>query len=280
MREIHVDQITGAVREMCMQACYDLPEDVAAALTAAREREESELGREILGELQENIAIARERRVAICQDTGITVVFVKLGQDVRIVGGSFNSAINEGVRRGYTEGYLRKSVVCDPLERKNTGDNTPAVIHIEVVPGDGLHLTVAPKGIGSENMSGVKMLVPALGSQGVIDFIYEVVERAGPNPCPPIVVGVGIGGTMEKAAILAKKALFRPLGQPHSLPHIAELEQKSLERINNSGIGPMGLGGRTTALAVQAEVYPTHIGGLPVAVNIQCHACRHAEKEL
>lgn len=277
MREIHVQTITDAVERLCIQACTTLSEDWWRAMEKATAREESPLGKSILKILQENARLAASTGEAICQDTGVAVIFLELGQEAHVTGGNLYEAINEGVRRGYTNGYLRKSVVDDPFIRKNTGDNTPGIIHTEIVSGDQLKITVAPKGIGSENMSGVRMLKPADGKEGIIKFVLEVVEAAGPNPCPPIIVGVGIGGNFEKVAQLAKKALLRPLGQRHPLPHIAELEEELLERINATGIGPQGLGGRMTALATHVETHPTHIGGLPAAVNLQCHAARHAE---
>ncbi|HCJ10485.1 MAG TPA: fumarate hydratase [Clostridiales bacterium] len=281
MREIDVKEVARAVEELCIEACYDLPEDVLAALEAAREAEESEVGREILDICIENARVAREQRVPICQDTGVTVVYLEVGQDVHLTGGDVFEAVTEGVRRGYDRGYLRKSVVDDPLfTRKNTGDNTPPIVYTDIVPGDRLKVTVVPKGTGSENMSALKMLTPAAGVEGVKRFIVETVDRAGSNPCPPVIVGVGVGGMMDKAAYLAKKALVRPVGRPHPQPEVARLERETLEEINKLGIGPQGLGGRTTALAVHIETHPTHIGALPVAVNIQCHAARHAERVL
>ncbi|OPY59598.1 MAG: L(+)-tartrate dehydratase subunit alpha [Pelotomaculum sp. PtaU1.Bin035] len=246
-------------------------------LQKAYEQEISPNGKEIIRQLLMNAGIAREERVPMCQDTGCAVVFVDLGQDVRIVGGDFYEAINEGVRKGYKEGYLRKSIVSHPLERKNTGDNTPAVIHTKIVPGENLRITVAPKGGGSENMSAVKMLKPSEGVEGVKKFVLEVVKAAGPDPCPPVVVGVGIGGTFEKAALLAKEALLRDLGEKSKHPDIAKLEEEILTEVNKLGIGPQGLGGRTTALAVHIEIFAAHIASLPVAVNINCHAARHKE---
>ena len=278
MREIGIECIVEAVEELCMHANYYLNEDVLSALKAAYGREESEAGRDVLGQLIENAAIARENNMAICQDTGMAVVFVELGQDLHITGGNLSEGIHEGVRRGYSRGYLRKSVVADPIERTNTGDNTPAVIHYDIVPGEQIRIVVAPKGFGSENMSAVKMLKPSDGLDGVRAFVLETVDKAGPNPCPPIVVGVGIGGTMEKAALLAKKALLRPVNCRSTAGYIKELELELLERINRLGIGPGGLGGRITALAVNIDVFPTHIAGLPVAVNISCHVTRHTEK--
>jgi len=280
LREIHVSQITEAIEELAVKANYELPEDVVQAIAAAARREDSDLGQEIFQLMQENARLAKTKGTAICQDTGVAVVFLEVGQDVRIVGGSLTDAVNEGVRRGYTKGYLRKSVVGDPLLRKNTGDNTPAVIHTEIVPGDHLKITLAPKGAGSENMSALKMLTPADGAEGVKRFVVSTVDQAGGNPCPPIIVGVGVGGTMEQAALIAKKALLRPVGQKSPLEHVARLEEEILQEINQLGIGPQGLGGRVTALAVHIETYPTHIACLPVAVNIQCHVARHAETRL
>lgn len=276
MREIDVGIITERVKELCMEANFDLGRDVLDALERAKAGEESPTGIEILGQLEENASIARQERVAICQDTGVAVVFVELGQDVHVVGGNLNSAIEEGVRQGYGEGYLRKSL-CHPFTRANTGDNTPAVIHVEVVPGDRVRLTVAPKGGGSENMSRVTMLTPAVGKQGIVDYVVQRVKESGSNPCPPTIVGVGIGGTFEKAALLAKKALLRPVGSENPDPELASLEGEILETINKLGIGPQGLGGRTTSLAVHVNMMPCHIASLPLAVNIQCHAHRHKE---
>ncbi len=277
MREIRTSAIIDAVAHACVSANCELPEDVLVALQSGLECEESPAGRDIFSQLIENAEIAREESVPICQDTGFTVLFVRLGQDAHITGGSLTDAINEGVRRGYMEGYLRKSIVAHPLERVNTGDNTPAVIHTEVVPGDELRITVAPKGGGSENMSSVKMLKPSDGVEGVKRFVYDLVKSAGSNPCPPIIVGVGIGGTMEKAAIMAKHAVLREVGVHSEKPYDAALEKELLELVNCSGVGPAGLGGRITALAVNVESYPAHIASLPVAVNIQCHAARHKE---
>lgn len=280
MRTIHTGAITEVVEKLCKSANYYLNEDISNALMSAQKTETSETGKDILNKLIENAAIAKEKKVAICQDTGMAVIFVDIGQDVHIEGGSLTDSINEGVRRGYESGYLRKSVVKDPIERVNTKDNTPAVIHYNIVEGDKLKITVAPKGFGSENMSALKMLKPADGLDGVKKFVIDTVDNAGPNPCPPIIVGVGIGGTMEKAALLAKKALLRSIDQRSDIEYVSELEGELLRDINKLGIGPSGLGGRTTALAVNIEVYPTHIAGLPVAVNINCHATRHAEAEL
>ena len=280
MREIKADQITELVEKLCIEANCVITDDIRACLGSCMKSETSPLGREILGTLVENARIAEDEMSPICQDTGMTVVFVTLGQDLKIDGGFIEDAINEGVRRGYEKGYLRKSVVKDPLDRVNTKDNTPAVIHYDLVPGDEFHITVAPKGFGSENMSQLKMLKPSQGIQGVRDFVIRTVEEAGPNPCPPIIVGVGIGGTMEKSALLSKKALLRSVGTPSEIPHLAALEAELLTAINALGIGPAGLGGETTALGVHILSYPTHIAGLPVSVNIGCHATRHAEGSL
>ncbi|HUV05938.1 MAG TPA: fumarate hydratase [Armatimonadota bacterium] len=277
MREIKASDITAVVAELCMRANYELGDDVHDALEDALAREESPLGKDVLSQLLENAEIARSEQVPMCQDTGVAVVFAELGQDVHITGGSLSEAINTGVAKGYSEGYLRKSVVGHPLERKNTGDNTPAVIYTETVPGDRLKITVAAKGAGGENMSGISMLKPSDGAEGVKRFVVETVKAAGANPCPPIIVGVGIGGAMEKAALLAKKALLRRIGEHNANPADAELERELLRLVNDTGIGPAGLGGRMTALAVNVETYPCHIGSLPVAVNIQCHAARYKE---
>ena len=280
MREIDVKEITSAIKEMCIEANYGLSADMKGALDKAAASDSSELGRSILCQLQKNLKIAKEDLIPICQDTGMAVVFVELGQDVHISGGSLEDAINEGVRQGYVEGYLRKSVVGDPVERVNTKDNTPAVIHYFVVPGDKIKLTVAPKGFGSENMSRVFMLKPADGVEGIKNAVLTAVKDAGPNACPPMVVGVGIGGTFEKCALLAKKALTRNIETPSDKAHIARLEEEILKEINESNIGPGGLGGSTTAFAVNIETYATHIAGLPVGVNICCHVNRHAVREL
>ncbi|WP_339060126.1 fumarate hydratase [Tepidibacillus marianensis] len=277
MREIHVDQIIDAVTGMVQTANYDLGEDVENAIRSSLNTEESQTGKDVLNQLLQNYEIARTERVPICQDTGFAVFIIELGQDVHVVGGNLNDAINEGVRRGYRDGFLRKSIVSHPLERKNTGDNTPAIIHIEVVGGDQMKIHMAAKGGGSENMSFVKMLKPSDGVEGVKEFILDCVRQAGPNPCPPIVVGVGIGGTFEKAAYLAKKSLFREVGTRSQLEDIAQLEEELLEKVNKLGIGPQGLGGRTTALDLHIEIYPAHIASLPVAVNINCHASRHKD---
>lgn len=280
MREIEAKDITVAVKKICMDANFFLGEDVLAAFEKFKKEEDSPIGKHILELLQENAKIAKEELVPMCQDCGFAVIFVELGQEVHIRGGGLEEAINEGVRQGYKEGYLRKSILSDPIMRANTGDNTPAVVHVQVVPGDKLKLIVAPKGGGSENMSGVKMLKPSDGIEGVKNFVIQRVKEAGSNPCPPIVVGVGIGGTFEVAALISKKALLRPLGEPSPDPEAAALEKELLSRVNNLGIGPQGLGGRTTALAVHVEKYPCHIASLPVAVNINCHAARHKEAVL
>lgn len=280
MRIIHVSKITDAVKEMCIEANHVLSPDMEQALQKAEQQEESPLGKQVLQKLQENLQIAREDQIPICQDTGMAVIFIKAGQDIHVEGGSLEAAIQEGVRQGYTQGYLRKSVVRDPIDRQNTNDNTPAVIHYEIVEGDYLEITVAPKGFGSENMSRVFMLKPAEGIEGVKTAVLNAVLEAGPNACPPVVVGVGIGGTFEKCAWLAKYALIRNTGEGSPIAYIRELEQELLEKINESGIGPGGFGGRITALAVHIETYPTHIAGLPVAVNICCHANRHVYRRL
>lgn len=278
IREISTDVIIENVKQMCIQANHFLSEDMDAALKKSTSEEKSELGRKILNQLQDNLKIAGEEMIPICQDTGMAVFFVEVGQDVHITGMAVEDAINEGVRQGYTQGYLRKSVVGDPLIRENTKDNTPAVIHYSIVPGDKVKLTFAPKGFGSENMSRIFMLKPADGIDGVKDAILTAVRDAGPNACPPMVVGVGIGGTFEKCAILAKKALTRPAGEHSHIPYVAEMEKEMLSKINRLGIGPGGLGGSTTALAVNINTFPTHIAGLPVAVNICCHVNRHMVK--
>ncbi|MFU2422827.1 MAG: fumarate hydratase [Bacteroides sp.] len=280
MRTIQVQQITEQIKEMCIQVNHYLSEDMKEALRNAQASEKSPLGCQILSQLQENLKIAGEDMIPICQDTGMAVVFLKVGQDVHLEGGSIEDAINEGVRQGYTEGYLRKSVVKDPLIRENTKDNTPAVIHYEIVPGDKVTITVAPKGFGSENMSRVFMLKPADGIEGVKNAVLTAVKDAGPNACPPMVVGVGIGGTFEKCALMAKQALMRPVGSHSDIPYVKEMEEELLSRINGLGIGPGGLGGTTTALAVNVNTYPTHIAGLPVAVNICCHVNRHIVREV
>lgn len=279
MKEVNVSDITKAVKRMCIEANYYLSDDIRDRLKEAYQNETWSIAKDILQKIMTNADIAKNENMPMCQDTGMTCVFVDMGQDVHITNGSLEAAINEGVRQGYEEGYLRKSVVKDPLDRVNTKDNTPAVIYYNIVPGDKLKITVAPKGFGSENMSKIKMLKPADGIEGVKEFILEVVKLAGPNPCPPTVIGIGIGGTFDKAANLAKKALIRPTAIRNSNPFYADLEKELLEKINGLGIGPQGFGGKTTALAVNIETYPTHIAGLPVAVNINCHATRHAEVE-
>ncbi len=276
MREINVSEITGQISEMCIQANHYLADDMQCALYDAAESEKSPLGREIFAQLKDNLRIAAEDSIPICQDTGMAVIFMEIGQDVHFTGGDLETAVNEGVRRGYCDGYLRKSVVRDPLERENTGDNTPAIIHYQIVPGEKVKITVAPKGFGSENMSRVFMLKPADGEEGVKNAILEAVSEAGPNSCPPVVVGVGIGGDFEKCALLAKKALTRPVNEHSATAYVRNMEEELLERINKTGIGPCGLGGTVTALAVNIETYPTHIAGLPVAVNMCCHVNRHA----
>lgn len=280
MREISCDSVRDAVRAMCMEVNYELSADMKEMFTLAAGREASPLGRQILGQLQENMQIAKNDRIPICQDTGMAVIFLEIGQDVHFTGGLLADAVNEGVRRGYTEGYLRKSVVKDPLLRDNTKDNTPAVIHYEIVEGDQVTITLAPKGFGSENMSRIFMLKPADGIEGVKSAVLTAVRDAGPNACPPMVVGVGIGGTFEKCALLAKRALTRKAGSHSEIPYVRELEEELLEKINQMGIGPAGLGGTTTAFAVNIETYPTHIAGLPVAVNICCHVNRHIRKRI
>lgn len=280
MRTIHVNDVTGNIREMCIEANHYLAPDMDEALKNAVETEKSGLGKQILNQLQDNLKIAGEDMIPICQDTGMAVVFMEIGQDVHFEGGSLEEAIHEGVRQGYVEGYLRKSVVKDPLIRENTKDNTPAIIHYSIVSGDQVKITVAPKGFGSENMSRVFMLKPADGIEGVKNAILTAVKDAGPNACPPMVVGVGIGGTFEKCALMAKQALTRPVNEHSTIPYIKEMEEELLERINKTGIGPGGLGGTTTALAVNINTYATHIAGLPVAVNICCHVNRHAVRVL
>ncbi len=275
MRTINVSEITTAVKELCIDANYRLSPDMIEAIKNGRENETSELGKRIFEQLEENLKIAGEEQIPICQDTGMAVFFVDIGQDVHFEGGLLTDAINEGVRQGYIEGYLRKSVVKDPLIRENTGDNTPAVIHYNIVPGDKVEITIAPKGFGSENMSRVFMLKPADGEEGVKNAIIQAVKDAGPNACPPMVVGVGIGGTFEKSALMAKEALTRKVGEHSEIPYVMEMEKEILDKINKSGIGPGGLGGTVTALAVNINTYPTHIAGLPVAVNICCHVNRH-----
>lgn len=281
MREIHCHHIAETVARLCIAACYELPQDVLRALRAAVDIETSELGREVLNQILLNAQIAREGQFPLCQDTGYTVVFLELGQDARIVSGDLNQCITEGVRRGYQEGYLRKSVVQKPYtERTNTGDNTPPIIYTQIVAGDRLKITVMPKGGGGENMSALKMLPPAAGRQGIIEFVVNVVAQAGANACPPVVIGVGIGGTADHAMLLAKKALLREVAKPSGDPDDATLEAEILRHVNNLGIGPQGLGGRITALAVHVKSHPCHIGSLPVAVNLQCHSARHREAVL
>ena len=280
MREVNVNKIIDTVKELCIEANYYLGEDIKIGLKDSIEKEEYSLANDVLKKIYLNADIARDNKMPICQDTGMACVFIELGQDVHIVGGSLEEAINEGVRRGYEEGFLRKSVVKDPLNRINTKDNTPAIIYYEIVKGDKIKITVAPKGFGSENMSRIAMLKPSDGLEGVKRFILETVENAGPNPCPPMVIGVGIGGTFDKAAYLAKKALLRPINKSSEIEFYKKLEEELIEEINKLGIGPQGFGGRTTALGINIEVYPTHIAGLPVAVNINCHATRHKEREV
>ena len=276
MRTIHVYTIIETIKEMCIEANHFLSEDMKEALDRATVQEEAPLGKQILNQLQDNLQIAGEDMIPICQDTGMAVIFMEIGQEVHFEGGNLEDAINEGVRRGYVDGYLRKSVVKDPLIRENTKDNTPAVIHYEMKPGNQVKITIAPKGFGSENMSRVFMLKPADGIEGVKEAVLTAVRDAGPNACPPMVVGVGIGGTFEKCALMAKQALTRPVNERSTIPYVKEMEEELLERINASGIGPGGLGGRITALAVNINTYPTHIAGLPVAINICCHVNRHA----
>lgn len=280
MREINASQITDLVEKLCIEACCFLTEDIENRFKSCLPTEKSPLGKEILGTLIKNARIARDEKSPICQDTGMTVVFITLGQEIHVSGGFIEDAINEGVRRGYEKGYLRKSVVGDPIKRVNTNDNTPAIIHYEMVPGETFHITVSPKGFGSENKSALKMLMPSEGVEGIKKFVIDTVSAAGANPCPPIIVGVGIGGTMERAAYLSKKALLRPVGMASEKQHLARLEQELLESINKLGIGPAGFGGSTTALGVHILDNATHIAGLPVSVNIGCHATRHAEGSL
>ena len=278
MRRINVETITQNIKEMCIEANHFLSPDMKKVFDEAAASEESPLGRQILGQLEENLCIAGEEMIPICQDTGMAVVFIKVGQDVHLIGGSLTDAINEGVRQGYVDGYLRKSVVKDPIYRENTKDNTPAIIHYEIVEGEQVEITVAPKGFGSENMSRIFMLKPADGIEGVKNAVIETVKIAGPNACPPVVVGVGVGGTFEKCAILAKKALTRDLNTHNEISYVADLEKELLEKINKLEIGPGGLGGKMTALGVNVEVYPTHIAGLPVAINMCCHVNRHVHR--
>ena len=280
MREVSTDEITKNIKERCIEANYILSDDVKNKIINSAAVENSEIGKKILSQLEENMEIAEREQIPICQDTGMAVVFIKVGQEVHITGGNLEDAINQGVREGYTEGYLRKSVVKDPLIRENTKDNTPAIIHYEIVQGDKVEITVAPKGFGSENMSRVCMLKPADGIEGVKNAVIETVKLAGPNACPPVVVGVGIGGTFEKCAMLAKKALTRDINSESSIEYVAELEKELLDEINNLNIGPGGLGGKITALGVNIETYPTHIAGLPVAINMCCHVNRHKKRIL
>ena len=280
MRTVDVNVLTQNIREMCIEANHFLSPDMKKAFAMAKQQEKAPLGRQILLQLQQNMEIAAQDMIPICQDTGMAVVFLEVGQDVHLVGGNVEDAVNEGVRQGYVDGYLRKSVVKDPIYRENTKDNTPAIIHYSIVPGDRVKITVAPKGFGSENMSRVFMLKPADGIEGVKNAILTAVKDVGPNACPPMVVGVGIGGTFEKCALMAKKALTRSVDEHSEIPYVRELEEELLQKINKSGIGPGGLGGSTTALAVNINTYPTHIAGLPVAVNICCHVNRHAVREI
>lgn len=281
MREINVQQVTETLARLCKESCYYLPEQVKEKIRAAAQTEESPLGREILNTLIENFELAQKKDVPLCQDTGLTVVFMEIGQDVHFVGGDLYEAVHAGVSKGYVEGYLRKSSVGDPVfDRKNSGDNTPAIIHTKIVPGEKVRLVVSPKGCGSENMGALKMLKPADGVEGIKKFVVDTVRAAGPNPCPPVTVGVGIGGNMEQAAILAKYSLTRPCGEHNADPRYAKLEEELLELVNKTGVGPAGLGGSTTAIAVNVEFTHTHIGGLPCAVNLNCHQARRAEAEI
>ena len=280
MREISVTQITDAVERLCIDANTHLPGDVKCAIARCRACEDGIIAQGVLDKIIENYEIADSENVPICQDTGMACVFLEIGQDVHLVGGDLAQAVDEGVRRGYDKGYLRKSVVADPVRRGNTGDNTPAMLYTEIVPGEQVKITVAPKGFGSENMSAIRMFKPSAGLQGIKDFILETVENAGPNPCPPMVVGVGIGGTFDKAALLAKKALMRPLGVRNPDPYYAQLETEMLEKVNALGIGPQGFGGRTTAIGLNIETMPTHIAGMPCAININCHVTRHKTEVL
>lgn len=277
MRDIDVAKVTEAVKKLCIDANYYLGQDVIDRFNKCLDEETSPTGQEVIRKILENIEIAKNEQMPACQDTGFAVFFVELGQGIHFTGGDFVEAVNEGVRQGYQEGYLRKSIVRDPVERKNTGDNTPAIVYMDLVPGDKVKITVAPKGGGSENMSEVKMFAPAAGVEGVKEFVVDRVKRSGANPCPPVIVGVGIGGTFDKCAQIAKRALLRPLGSKHPNPYYADLEAELLEKINKLGIGPVGFGGRCTALAVHIEVHPCHIASFPVAVNMQCHVARHKE---
>lgn len=280
MRELQVSAITDAVERLCIEANTHLPEDVKCAIESCRAREDGSIARGVLDKIVENYHIADAENVPICQDTGMACVFLEIGQDVHLVGGDLREAVDEGVRRGYDKGYLRKSVVRDPVRRGNTGDNTPAMLYTEIVPGENVKITVGPKGFGSENMSAIRMFKPSAGLQGIKDFILETVEAAGPNPCPPMVIGVGIGGTFDKCALLAKKAIMRPLGTHHEDPFYAQLEDEMLEKVNALGIGPQGFGGRTTAIGLNIETLPTHIAGMPCAININCHVTRHKTEVL
>ena len=275
IRTIDVREISKNIKEMCIEANHYLSKDMDTAMKQAEQDEKSPLGKQILGQLQENLKIAADDMIPICQDTGMAVIFLEIGQDVHIAGGDLAEAVNEGVRRGYDKGYLRKSVVKDPVRRGNTGDNTPAMLYTEIVPGENIKITVGPKGFGSENMSAIRMFKPSAGLQGIKDFILETVETAGPNPCPPMVVGVGIGGTFDKAALLAKKALMRPIDSENPDPFYADLEKEMLEKVNKLGIGPQGFGGKTTAIGLNIETMATHIAGMPCAININCHVTRH-----
>ena len=275
MREIKASTITDVIERLCMEANQVLPQDIKDAISACRSQEDGDIACGILDNIIENYQIAENEQVPICQDTGMACVFLEIGQDVHITDGDLTEAVNEGVRRGYTKGYLRKSVVKDPVRRGNTGDNTPAMLYTEIVPGEQIKVTVGPKGFGSENMSAIRMFKPSAGIQGIKDFIIETVETAGPNPCPPMVVGVGIGGTFDKAALLANKALMRPVDTPNPDPYYADLEKEMLQKINELGIGPQGFGGRTTAIGLNIETMPTHIAGMPCAINISCHVTRH-----
>lgn len=275
MREIQAAVITDTIERLCIEANQVLPEDIRNSIQACRANEDGEIACGILDKIIENYQIAENEQVPICQDTGMACVFLEIGQDVHITGGNLTEAVDEGVRRGYTKGYLRKSVVKDPVRRGNTGDNTPAMLYTEIVPGENIRITVGPKGFGSENMSAIRMFKPSAGIEGIKDFILETVETAGPNPCPPMVVGVGIGGTFDKAALLAKKALMRPVDSENEDPYYADLEKEMLEKINQLGIGPQGFGGKTTAIGLNIETMPTHIAGMPCAINISCHVTRH-----
>ena len=275
MREIQASVITDTIERLCIEAKQVLPDDIKKSIQACRASEDGQIACGILDNIIENYQIAENEQVPICQDTGMACVFLEIGQDVHIVGGDLTEAVNEGVRRGYTNGYLRKSVVKDPVRRGNTGDNTPAMLYTEIVPGENIKITVGPKGFGSENMSAIRMFKPSAGIEGIKDFILETVETAGPNPCPPMVVGVGIGGTFDKAALLAKKALMRPVDSENEDPYYADLEKEMLEKINQLGIGPQGFGGKTTAIGLNIETMPTHIAGMPCAINISCHVTRH-----